>query len=76
VAIVKGVVSLISFSVSLSFVSRRTIDFFKLILYPDSLLKLIISCRSSVVDLWCHLYLLSYHPQITVFWCPFWFVSP
>ena len=51
VAIVKGEVSLISFSVSFSFVYRRATDiFFGLILYPVTLLKVFISCRSSLVE--------------------------
>ena len=48
-AIVKGFVSLISFSAHLSIVLRRATDLFELILYPGTLLKLFISCRSSLV---------------------------
>jgi hypothetical protein len=44
---VKDDVSLISFSVYLSFVFRKTTDFYKLILYPATLLKVFISCRNS-----------------------------
>jgi hypothetical protein len=48
--IVKGVVSLISFSVSLSFVYGRATKFYELILYPATLLKVYISCRSFLVE--------------------------
>jgi hypothetical protein len=48
-AIVKGIVSLISFSAYLSFVYREATDFFELILYAATLLKVFISCRSSLV---------------------------
>jgi hypothetical protein len=50
VTIVKVVVSLISFSVHLSFGYRKATDLFELILYPDTLLKLFIRCRSSLVE--------------------------
>ena len=40
---------MISLSDSLSFVYRRATDFFELILYPATLLKVFISCRSSPV---------------------------
>ena len=50
VAIVKGEVSLISLHASLSFVYRRATDFLELILYPAILLKVFISCRSSLVE--------------------------
>ena len=50
VSIVKGDVSLISLSVSLFFVYRRATDFFELILYPATVLKVLISCRSSLVE--------------------------
>ena len=45
VAMVKGDVSLISISASLSFVYRRATDFLKLIVYPATLLRVFISCR-------------------------------
>jgi hypothetical protein len=48
VNIVKGVVSLISFSAHLSFEYRKVTDFFELILYPATLLKLLIICSSLV----------------------------
>ena len=50
VAIVKGEVSLISFPATLSFVSRRATNFLELIFYPATLLKVFISCRSSLVE--------------------------
>ena len=50
VAFVKGDVPLISFSTSLSFVCRRATDYLELILYPAVLLKLFMSCRSSLVE--------------------------
>ena len=50
VAILKGDVSLISFLACLSFVHRRFNNFFKLILCPATLLKLFISCRSSLIE--------------------------
>ena len=50
VAIVKGDVSLISFSAHLSSLYRRATDFFELILYPATLLKVFISGRSSLVE--------------------------
>ena len=49
-AIVKGDVSLISLSASLSFVYRKSTDFLELILYPATLLNVFISCRSSLVE--------------------------
>ena len=52
VAIMKGDVSLVSFSASLSFVYRRATDFSELILYPPTLLKVFISCKSSLVEFW------------------------
>ena len=48
--IVKGVVSLISFSACLSFVYRKDIDLFELILYPVTSLKLFIRFSSSLVE--------------------------
>jgi hypothetical protein len=50
VTIVKGVVSLISFSACLSFVYRKATDLFELILYPASSLKLFIRLRRSLVE--------------------------
>ena len=50
VAIVKGEVSLISLPASLSFVYRRATDFLELILYPATLLRVFINCRSSLVE--------------------------
>jgi hypothetical protein len=35
-------------------------------LYPATLLKVFISCRSSLVVIWGHLCILSYHPQIMI----------
>jgi hypothetical protein len=49
VTIEKGMVSLISFSPCLSFVYRKAIDWFELILYPATTLKLFIRFRSSLV---------------------------
>ena len=48
--IVKGTVSLISFSVCLSFEYGERTDMFEPILYPATLFKLFISCRSSLVE--------------------------
>ena len=50
VAIVKGEVSLISLPASLSFVYRRATDVLELILYPATVLKELIICRSSLVE--------------------------
>ena len=52
VAIVKDVVSLICFSVCLSFIQKKATDLFELILYPATLLKLFISCSSFLVEFW------------------------
>ena len=46
--IVKGVVSLISFSACLSFEYKKASDLFELILYQDTALKLFIRFRSSL----------------------------
>ena len=62
--IVKGDVSLISFSLDLSSVYSRATEFFELILYPATLLKVFISCTSSLVEFSGHLCRLSYHLQI------------
>ena len=66
VTIVKGVISLISFSICLSFAYRKATDLFELILYPATLLKLFISCKSFLVKFLGHLSILSYHPQIVI----------
>ena len=50
VAIMKGDVSLISLSASLFFVYRRATDYLELILYPATLLKVFISCRSFLIE--------------------------
>ena len=50
VDIVKGDVSLISFSLHLSSVYSRATDYFELILCPATLLKVFISCGSSLVE--------------------------
>ena len=64
VAIIKGDVSLISLSAHLSFVYRRDTDFFELILYPATLLKVLISCRSSLVEFLASLiYTISNDPK-------------
>ena len=47
--IVKGVISLISFSLFLSFEYKKATDLFELILNPATLLKLFISFSSSLV---------------------------
>ena len=49
VTVVKGVVSLISFSACLSFEYRKATDLFDLVLYPATLLKFI-SYSSSLVE--------------------------
>ena len=62
VVIVKGDISLISFSASLSFVYRKSTDFFELILYPVTLLKIFIRI---IVEFWGSLtYILSYQGAI------------
>jgi hypothetical protein len=50
VTIVKDVVSLSSFSARLSFVYRKAIDLFELILYRATALKLLIRFRSSLIE--------------------------
>jgi hypothetical protein len=50
VAIVKGDFSMISFSVCSSFIYRGNTDCFELILYLVTLLKVFISCKSSLVE--------------------------
>ena len=50
VAIVKGVDFLISFPALLSSVYRRATYFFELILCPSTLLKVFMTCRSSLVE--------------------------
>ena len=50
VAILKGVISLTSFSACLFFEYKKTSDLLELILKPATLLKLFISCRSSLVE--------------------------
>jgi hypothetical protein len=50
VPIVKYFTSLISLSAQLSFIERRATDFFELILYTATLLKVFISCRNSLVE--------------------------
>ena len=50
VTFVKGDVSLIFLSTSLSFVYRRATDFLELILYPATLLKVFINCRIPLVE--------------------------
>ena len=52
VAIVKGVISLISFSTCLSFEYRKATDLLELTLFLAILLKLFISCRRSLVEFW------------------------
>jgi hypothetical protein len=47
---VKGVVILIFFSEHLSVAYGMTIDFYELILYPGTLLKVFINCRSFLVE--------------------------
>jgi hypothetical protein len=46
---VKGVISLISFSVCLSFVYRKTTDCYVLILYHATSIKVFTSCKSFLV---------------------------
>ena len=64
VVIMKGDVSLIFLSASVSFVYRRVTDFLRLTFYPAKSLKVFISCRNSLVEFWGHLCTLSYHLQI------------
>jgi hypothetical protein len=52
VAIVKCIVSLISFSECLIFIYRKATNFFELILYLVILLKVIICYRISLVEFW------------------------
>jgi hypothetical protein len=63
----KGVVSLISLLAGLFFVCRKANDLFELILYPATSLKLFIRLRSSLVEFYGHLYILSYHLQKVIF---------
>jgi hypothetical protein len=65
--IVKGFVSLISFSVHMSLVYRRAVDFCELILYPASLLKVDVSCRSSLVGIlgWLMFAIVSFADKAT-----------
>jgi hypothetical protein len=51
-SIVKDTVSLMSFSVPLSLVYLKATRFCELILYPATLLKVFISCRSLLVEFW------------------------
>ena len=74
-AIVGGAVSLISFSIFLSFVHRRATATCQLILYPaicilyfSYLLKVFIRCRSFMVVFWGSLCILSYRLQIKILW--------
>ena len=67
VIIVKVVISLISFSACLSFEYKKATDLFKLILYLDTLLKLFISCRISLVGFLGCLSILSYNLQVVIF---------
>ena len=64
VAIVKGNISLISFSGHLSSVNSRATEFFELILYPASVLKVFISGRSFLVEFFGWLCKLPYRLQI------------
>ena len=52
VAIVKGVIYLISFSTCLSLEYMKATYFLELILFLATLLKLFISCMSSLVEFW------------------------
>jgi len=66
--IVKCVISLFSFSACLSIEERKVPGMLEIILYPDTLLKLFIRLRSSLVELLGSLkYILSYHLQIVIF---------
>ena len=64
VAIMKSDISLTSFSAYL----LKATDLPELILYPASLLTLLIRCRSSLVNFLGHLSILSYHLQIVIIW--------
>jgi hypothetical protein len=50
VTIMKGFVSLVSFSAHVSFEYKKATDLFELLLYPFSLLKLIIRFKRSLVE--------------------------
>ena len=60
VAIVKGNVSLISFSGHLSSVYRKATDFFELILYPATLQKVFMNFTISLIEFFGVTYV-SYH---------------
>ena len=72
VTVVKSDSFLIYFSVSLPSLYRRVTDFFLSYLascHITTLLKVFISCRSSLVkNFWGHLCILSYHQQIVKVW--------
>ena len=68
VAIVKGVISLISFSACLSFEYRKATYLFVLTLYPTTLLKFLLSGLGVLWKNICgHLSILSYDLQIVTF---------
>jgi hypothetical protein len=52
VTTLNSIISLISFSVCLSFGYRKATGLFELILYPATLLNLFISCRKTLVEFW------------------------
>lgn len=47
---INGIIFLISFSVHLLFVYRKTADFCVLFVYPDNWMNIFITCRSFLVD--------------------------
>ena len=49
-----------------TFEYRKATDLLELIFYPVTLLKLFTSCRSSLVEFWVGLSILSYHLKIVI----------
>jgi len=66
--IIKGAISLISFSACFYFVERNATDLFELILYPATLLKVFVRFIVLWWNFWDHLNRLSHNLQIIIFW--------